>query len=168
VRLVVSADVEVRTDSLEVAADSVVQREFVVPVPRTAVFLGVQVDKEVEAVPGAGAPRYPPELRSRRVNGSVQLRFAVDTMGRVDSASAQVVRATHPEFEAAVRAALPAMRFAPAERLGRRVYQQVEQPFHFCIEPNRRRGDPCEQTPLFPPRPTRPFPSPWPGTPARP
>jgi protein TonB len=80
-------------------------------------------------------PRYPESLRLAGVAGDVVVRFVVDTTGRVEPLSVQIVRSTHPLFTEAVRRVLPGARFAPAEAGGRRVRQLVEQPFSFAIVP---------------------------------
>ncbi|NJN05990.1 MAG: hypothetical protein HC814_05950 [Rhodobacteraceae bacterium] len=57
----------------------------------------------------------------------------VDTLGRVEPGSFRVLDSAHPLFERAVRDALGAMRFVPAEAGGRRVRQVVEQSFLFTL-----------------------------------
>jgi protein TonB len=92
-----------------------------------------QVEKPVMAMPGSPAPRYPEVLKAAGVEGEVDISFVVDTMGRADPASLRIVKSTHELFDAAVRSALPGMRFIPAEAGGRKVKQQVQQPFVFRI-----------------------------------
>ena len=96
------------------------------------VHTGPQVERAA-ALLGAVSPRYPAMLRERGIEGSVTLRFVVDTAGRVEPASVTVVSSTHELFAAAARAALPALRFTPAAAGGRRVRQLVELPFAFEI-----------------------------------
>jgi hypothetical protein len=57
----------------------------------------------------------------------------VDTLGTAEVSSAHVLRSSHPQFTAAVLAALPGMRFRPAMIASRRVRQLVEQEFEFRI-----------------------------------
>jgi len=92
-----------------------------------------EVEKPATALPGTQVPRYPDLLKAAGVEGDVTASFVVDTTGRVDMAHVVILKATHPLFDAAVRAALPGMRFLPAEVGGRRVRQQVQQPFVFRI-----------------------------------
>ncbi len=106
----------------------------------------LEVDSTVRRFPESAAPAYPPHLLERNVEGSALVSFVVDTTGRVDTLSFRVLRATHPEFAEAVRAALPGMRFRPAILQGNRVRQLVQQSFRFRIQ----RPD------TVPPRPTRP------------
>ena len=61
-------------------------------------------------------------------------QFEVDTTGRVNIASFKILRKSHDLFEAAVRSALPNMRFLPAEIGGRKVRQLVQQPFVFALQ----------------------------------
>lgn len=82
-------------------------------------------------------PRYPESLRSAGVDGQVLIRFVVDTAGRIEPSSVQVLSATHPLFVQAVRAALVGFRFRPAEVAGRRVEATAEMPFEFSISRTR-------------------------------
>jgi protein TonB len=80
-------------------------------------------------------PRYPDLLRAQRLEGRAVARFVVGTDGRVDPATLTFVESTHPAFEAAVRAALPRLRFTPGRVERRAVRQWVELPFGFRLEP---------------------------------
>jgi protein TonB len=97
-------------------------------------YFDFQVEKPVAALPGSRAPNYPDILRSGGVEGEVLARFEVDTTGRVVISSFTVLRSSHALFEAAVRSALPSMRFLPAEIGGRKVRQLVQQPFVFSLQ----------------------------------
>lgn len=80
-----------------------------------------------------GKPRYPEQLRSAGVDGRVLVQFVVDTTGRIDPASIRILESTHELFSRAVRDALTAFRFAPAEVGGRRVSALAQMPFDFHI-----------------------------------
>ncbi len=102
------------------------------PVDMNQPFFEFQVEKPV--VPNGGTtPRYPDILRSAGVEGEVLAQFVVDTSGRVEMGSFKVLRSSHDLFVAAVRQALPGMKFIPAEVGGRHVKQLVQQPFSFGI-----------------------------------
>lgn len=90
------------------------------------------VDREVVPLRGV-VPRYPSLLASASIEGTVVAQFVVDTLGRVEPASLEILRADHALFEQSVREALARMRFAPAEAAGRKVRQLVEQPFTFAL-----------------------------------
>ena len=95
-------------------------------------YFEFQVEKPV--VPANQvAPVYPPELQARGVSGQVIAQFVVDEAGRVDLATFKVIESTHALFASAVEAALPRMRFEPAQLGGRAVRQLVQQPFVFNI-----------------------------------
>lgn len=79
-------------------------------------------------------PRYPEPLRQAGIDGRVLVRFTVDTLGRIDPASVQIVETTHEQFSRAVRAALGAFRFRPAEASGRKVPALAEMPFEFALK----------------------------------
>ena len=96
-------------------------------------YTALEVDSAIVRDPSSAAPEYPAHLLSAGVQGSVTVRFVVDSSGEVDTLSYRVLRTTHPDFAVAVRRALPFMHFTPAVWAGRRVRQIVEQPFTFKI-----------------------------------
>lgn len=104
-----------------------------VPLAPDQAYFDYQVERPVAPIPGTGSPRYPDILRSAGVEGEVLAQFVVDTTGRVEIGSFKVLRSSHELFEAAVRIALPSMRFLPAEVGGRKVRQLVQQPFVFAL-----------------------------------
>jgi protein TonB len=92
-----------------------------------------QVEKPASLIAGPNTPRYPEMLKAAGIEGEVVVSFVVDTTGRIDLSRLSVIRSTQTLFEAAVRAALPRMRFLPAEVSGHKVRQQVQLPFTFHI-----------------------------------
>lgn len=78
-------------------------------------------------------PRYPESLRSAGIDGRVLVEFAVDTTGRVDLATIKVLGSTHDLFTRAVKDALSAMRFRPAEVGGKHVAALAQMPFEFHV-----------------------------------
>lgn len=114
------------------------------------VFMVVEVDSAATRDPSSVAPAYPSDMLAQRVPGYVAVRFVVDTTGRVDLTTVQVMRASRSEFARSVRDALPGMRFTPAKMGGERVRQLAEQVFRFELP-----------VPTFsppPPPPRRPVP----------
>ena len=103
------------------------------PVDSNQPFFEFQVEKPVVPAPNSPTPRYPDILRSAGVEGEVMAQFVVDTTGRVEMSTFKVLRTTHDLFAAAVRQALPNMRFIAAEVGGRKVKQLVQQPYVFNI-----------------------------------
>ncbi len=81
----------------------------------------------------SGRPRYPESLRQAAIDGRVLVRFTVDTTGRIDMSTVGVLSSTHDLFTRAVREALPAFLFKPAELGGHRVRALAEMPFEFQI-----------------------------------
>lgn len=79
-------------------------------------------------------PRYPEVLRNAGVSGRVVIHVVVDTLGRAEMNTLQVMESTHDAFSATVREAVGRMRFTPAEANGQRVRMLVEMPFDFQIE----------------------------------
>ncbi|MEP6492678.1 MAG: energy transducer TonB [bacterium] len=78
-------------------------------------------------------PRYPESLRQAAIDGRVVVRFTVDTAGRIDMSSVEVLSSTHDLFSRSVRDALPQFRFKPSELAGRRVRSLAEMPFEFKV-----------------------------------
>jgi protein TonB len=78
-------------------------------------------------------PRYPERLRIAGVNGRVRIRFVVDTTGRVEPTSLQILESTHDMFTTSVRDVLPVLRFKPSEANGQRVKSLAEMAFEFQI-----------------------------------
>jgi periplasmic protein TonB len=78
-------------------------------------------------------PRYPEALRRAGVEGDVVVRFLVDTTGRIDMRSVEVVDAAHDAFAAAVRETLAKMRFSPSTTGERKVPALAVMPFRFRL-----------------------------------
>lgn len=93
-----------------------------------------QVEVPAAMLAGGRSPRYPESLRASRTEGRVVVQFVVDTTGRVEPGTVRVVSSSDDRFAAAVRTALPSLRFAPARAGGGRVRQLVELPFEFAID----------------------------------
>jgi TonB family protein len=102
-------------------------------IPSGKVYVDAEVDRMVQRDPTSAAPEYPPFLMENHIEGSLTVEFIVDTTGDADSASLKVIHSTHPAFEQSLRAALPHMRFVPAELGGRLVRQWVRQEFRFLM-----------------------------------
>jgi TonB-like protein len=101
--------------------------------PPDSVFSILEVDSAVVRAANSAAPAYPLKLLRARITGAVAAQYIVDTTGFADSASFKVMNTANPEFEKAVRAALPYMRFQPAKIGTMKVRQLVEQMFTFRI-----------------------------------
>lgn len=97
------------------------------------VFLESEVERPVAVLPGTAGPVYPETLRAAGIEGQVLAQFVVDSAGRVELATFQVLDSQHPLFVAAVRSALSRIRYLPAEARGARVAQLVQQSFHFTV-----------------------------------
>jgi TonB family protein len=106
----------------------------VVPVDSPdSVYSILDAEQSAVRVEGSAAPVYPPDMLARNIEGTVHTRYVIDTTGRADSSSLEILAATNASFEGSVRAALPGMRFLSAQVEGRRVRQMVEQEFQFRI-----------------------------------
>ena len=99
-----------------------------------APLLDTQVEVQVAFDARSPMPRYPSFLRDAGVEGFTRVRFVVDTLGRVEPATVQVLESTHPAFAVAVQAVLPQMRFTAARVGERRVRQLVEFPLQFRLK----------------------------------
>jgi TonB family protein len=123
------------SELFDVGAEDFHQRLYLVDVMREeSVYFEFQVTKQVSPMPGNPAPRYPPDLRERGVEGEVLLQFVVDTTGKPIPGTLRALRSTDPAFTYEVTRVVPLMRFRPAELAdGRRVRQLVQMPFQFAL-----------------------------------
>lgn len=96
----------------------------------TPLYFEYQVDEPVTVK--RGQLIYPPELKAKKVGGSVVLLFVVDSSGHVERGSERVVRSSRPEFTAAAMTMLGSARLTPAVRKGSHVRQVVQQAFVFA------------------------------------
>jgi TonB family protein len=90
-----------------------------------------QVDTPATILSDSPVPAYPAAARKKHLSGEVRVAFVVGTDGRVEPGSTRIRASNNVLFSDAVTGALPRMRFKPAEYRGRRVRQNVEQPFTF-------------------------------------
>jgi TonB family protein len=72
--------------------------------------------------------RYPDQLVSARVSGSVTATFVVNADGRVDGSSIRIVGSPNPAFNVPTQNVLRRARFRPATVAGQPVRVQVTMP----------------------------------------
>jgi periplasmic protein TonB len=95
-------------------------------------YMEFQVEKVVEKI-GGEAPEYPLSLRTSGVEGQVLAQFVVNESGRFEPGTLKILDSSNPAFTAAVKDALPRMRFSAAQIGGRKVQQLVQMPFQFHL-----------------------------------
>ncbi len=95
-------------------------------------FSGTQVDEPVKQF-GCSPPRYPPELRAAKVNGSITLRYIMGVDGRIEAGSIQVTSSTNKAFEQPAIDAVLTCSASPAKIKGSPVRQIIEQVVRFTI-----------------------------------
>ena len=95
-------------------------------------YMEFQVEKPVEKI-GGDAPEYPAMLKDAGVEGTVLAQFVVNESGRYESGTLKILNSTNSAFTAAVKDALPRMRFSAAQIGGKKVQQLVQMPFQFHI-----------------------------------
>ena len=94
-------------------------------------YFEYQVDRKVAQQPGTSGPKYPDAMRASGPSGEVLAQFIVDTDGHYVGGTFMALKTSNALFTAAVRDALPQMRFVPAEKGGTNVPQLVQQSFTF-------------------------------------
>lgn len=99
----------------------------------TTAFGSDEVEKVARVLGTQKQPRYPEILRQQKLEGSVLASYVVGTDGRVEAESFRAIDGSHPLFEVAVKQALLATRFRPAEVGGKKVRQLIEQRFVFSL-----------------------------------
>jgi TonB family protein len=122
-------------------AAAIVQRCGIVPRAMRAPQYGLapgpyfefQVEKQVKVL--SGMPQYPDALKSAHISGEVLAQFVVDEHGAFVPGSFHVLKTNNDLFSDAVRAAVSAAVFSPAERAGVKVAQLVQMPFVFNWQP---------------------------------
>ena len=96
-------------------------------------YMEFQVEKVVEKI-GGDAPEYPQALRDQGVEGKVLAQFVVGENGRYQGGTLKILDSSNPAFTAAVKDALPRMRFSAAQIGGKKVAQLVQMPFQFNLK----------------------------------
>jgi len=82
---------------------------------------------------GSAVPRYPSALQDAGTVGVVVAQMVVDTNGTAIETTLKVVRATDPAFVAALKEAMPGLRFSAARVDNRRVKQLVQIQYRFLL-----------------------------------
>jgi protein TonB len=95
-------------------------------------YMEFQVEKAVEKI-GGDAPEYPESLKSSGIEGTVMAQFVVNESGRYEPGTLKILSSSNPGFTAAVKDALPRMRFSAAQIGGKKVQQLVQMPFQFHL-----------------------------------
>ncbi|MEP7347635.1 MAG: energy transducer TonB [Gemmatimonadaceae bacterium] len=117
-------------------ADEEKAPEIPVPQPEAqgdSVMTELQVDTVAVRYEDSAAPPYPETMLKKRIEGTVIVQYVVDTLGHADTASFQILFASHRDFAQSVKSTLPNMRFRAAVMGNQRVKQLVQQPFSFKI-----------------------------------
>ncbi|HEV7389923.1 MAG TPA: TonB family protein [Gemmatimonadaceae bacterium] len=95
-------------------------------------YMEFQVEKPVEKI-GGDSPEYPSALRESGVEGQVLAQFVVNESGRAEAGTLKILNSSNPQFTAAVKNALPRMKFSAAQIGGKKVQQLVQMPFQFHL-----------------------------------
>ncbi|HMG00502.1 MAG TPA: TonB family protein, partial [Gemmatimonadaceae bacterium] len=95
-------------------------------------YMEFQVEKAVEKI-GGDAPVYPESLKSSGIEGTVLAQFVVNESGRYEAGTLKILSSSNPGFTAAVKDALPRMKFSAAQIGGKKVQQLVQMPFQFHL-----------------------------------
>jgi len=96
-------------------------------------YMEFQVEKPVSKI-GGEAPEYPPALKDQGIEGTVLAQFVVNESGRYEPGTLKILNSSNSAFTAAVKDALPRMRFSAAQIGGKKVQQLVQMPFQFNIK----------------------------------
>ena len=98
-----------------------------------SIFTQDVVDDPVQVL-SQPEPGYPAILRSAGISGRVAIRFVVDSAGRVEPGSIDILEATHPAFGESAREAILRSKFRPARVKGVMVRQLVQQAVKFALQ----------------------------------
>lgn len=94
-------------------------------------YFEYQVERAAHIAPGVPLPTFPDSLQRIRPGGTVVVTVVIDTTGAADLATLYVVKTPSAVLTEAVRRALPAMRYVPAEIGGKKVRQLVSLAYSF-------------------------------------
>ena len=78
------------------------------------------------------AIRYPPEMQTMHVGGTVTIEATIDTTGHVQPGSVRVVQSSNPGFDAEARRVVTAAVYRPGRRNGRAVLTSIRQSITFA------------------------------------
>jgi TonB family protein len=95
------------------------------------IYFEFQVERAASPIEGSPVPQYPDSLRATGLEGLVLVQFVVTADGLPVVSTFKVLRSNYRMFDESVRAALPMMKFRPAQVGGRAVSQLVQMPFEF-------------------------------------
>ena len=103
------------------------------PVDLTQTFMESAVDERPERLSGP-LPRYPEMLRQAGIEGFVLLEFIIDTTGRVEDGSVNVLQSTNRAFEGPARDVIRRSLYRPGRVRGSAVRVLVSQQIGFTIQ----------------------------------
>jgi len=105
-------------------------------VPREDVVYSEAVVQERPALLSAPPPPYPPLLKRAGIQGRVVLAAIVDTLGRAEPGSIEIVASPNPAFNTPARAWILNVLFRPARIHGQAVRVHVTLPVEYSIRPS--------------------------------
>ncbi len=105
-------------------------------------FALLDVDSGAVRDPRSAAPVYPKELEAKGIEGTVRMRFVIDSTGFIDPSTVTLLQTSNDAFVSAVKAALPNMLFRPAMVGAKAVRQLAEQEFQFKVQVKRDTAPP--------------------------
>ena len=103
------------------------------PVDLTQTFMESAVDERPERLSGP-LPRYPEMLRQAGIEGFVLMEFIIDTTGRVEDGSLNVLQSTNRAFEGPARDVIRRSLYRPGRVRGQAVRVLVSQQIGFTIQ----------------------------------
>jgi len=129
-----------RDPAAERYADSVIRAARAKPIRSNEDFLrperqvfDLSVVQERPELLSAPTLEYPPKLKRARVEGRVVVQAILDTTGRVEPASLQILSTPDSGFAGPVRNYMLHARFSPARNYGQAVRVRLTQPIDFRI-----------------------------------
>lgn len=106
-------------------------------VPTGGEVLSVDVVQEKPERLSGPPPVYPELLKQAGIEGTVVLRAIVDTTGRIEPNSVQIIASPNPGFDQPAKTMILKSLYRPARVYGRAVRVLIEQPISFTLQHNR-------------------------------
>lgn len=127
-------------------------REMLMPAPGLKEACAIHEVAVAEPPELTVTPRleYPVHLRREGIEGRVVISVVVDTLGRAEMESLQVLETPHPDFLSPVREVVAKATFRPARVAGRAVRVGVTVPFTFYIGERPAEADEVAAVPSLP------------------
>lgn len=122
------------TEPERIGANATLKREYNIALVEDTTKSETDPQSPVTVSPNSPGPMYPRAMRAGGIEGWVRYTYAVDTMGRIDTASAILLGASNLFFARSVETALPRFRFERWSPTSMATCARIVAPFRFQLQ----------------------------------